>query len=163
MLLICCAGPSSFCLFALIAYLLDRKVQYFSMYLEFQELRGAAGDVQELEFISALHQTDEEGVRVDASIEGELSQVKQVGDLHFFLTIKASFRYPPLSFTAQDVRLFLMSRYGIKVTEEEVRNTIFDGMAGGNGATECLEYVAKFVGLSTSTGSKSKNSHIFRV
>ena len=37
----------------------------------FEQLIGAAGDVRELEYISALHQTTTEEVRRDASIKGE--------------------------------------------------------------------------------------------
>jgi acetone carboxylase gamma subunit len=36
----------------------------------FEQLVGAAGDVRELEYISALHQTDTDQVRNDASIKG---------------------------------------------------------------------------------------------
>lgn len=39
----------------------------------FDMLVGAAGDVKELEYISALHQTDLDRVRKDASIRGELT------------------------------------------------------------------------------------------
>ena len=38
----------------------------------FEQLVGAAGDVRELEYISALHQTDTNQVRKDASIRGML-------------------------------------------------------------------------------------------
>jgi hypothetical protein len=40
------------------------------MVATFDQLVGAAGDVKELEYISALHQTDVEEVRMDASITG---------------------------------------------------------------------------------------------
>jgi hypothetical protein len=36
----------------------------------FEQLVGAAGDVKELEYISALHQTDPTEVRKDGSIKG---------------------------------------------------------------------------------------------
>ena len=38
----------------------------------FEMLRGAAGDVKELEYISCLHQTDPDEVRQDGSIRGKL-------------------------------------------------------------------------------------------
>ena len=37
----------------------------------FEQLVGAAGDIKELEYVAALHQTDVHGVRTDASIRGE--------------------------------------------------------------------------------------------
>jgi hypothetical protein len=37
----------------------------------FERHVGAAADAKELEYISALHQTDPEGVRTDGSIQGE--------------------------------------------------------------------------------------------
>ena len=40
------------------------------MLAAFEKLVGAAGDVRELEYISALHQTDPTEVRKDASIKG---------------------------------------------------------------------------------------------
>jgi len=78
------------------------------MSLNFRRPLGVAGDVKELEYISALHQTCDE-LRHDASIE------------------------------ATDVKHFLVSRYGIKVTDEEVRNVIFNGLAGGDGTSVCLD------------------------
>lgn len=39
----------------------------------FEQLQGAAGDVKELEYISALHQTDLKQVRQDCSIYGKFS------------------------------------------------------------------------------------------
>jgi len=66
----------------------------------FELLVGAAGDVQELEYISALHQTDVEQVRRDASLQ------------------------------AEDIQLFLSSRYGIHVDQQEVRRTVLSGLLG---------------------------------
>jgi hypothetical protein len=55
--------------------------------------------VKELEYISCLHQTDlRGGIRKDASIRPE------------------------------DVRLFLLSRYGISVTNSHVQDAIFSGL-----------------------------------
>jgi hypothetical protein len=41
----------------------------------FEQLVGAAADVRELEYISALHQTDQDHVRRDASIKGTCGMV----------------------------------------------------------------------------------------
>lgn len=75
----------------------------------FDQQIGAEGDVRELEYISALHQTTTEEVRRDASIK------------------------------AEDIQRFLMSRYGIKVTEDQVRNTILEGMGGGSTQDDVLD------------------------
>lgn len=75
---------------------------------KFEKLYGAAGDVKELEYIAALHQTALEG-RTDASIN------------------------------AEDIRLFLASRHGIRVTNEEVRSNILKGMGGGQDEDEVLD------------------------
>lgn len=75
----------------------------------FDQQIGADGDVRELEYISALHQTTTEEVRRDASIK------------------------------AEDIQRFLMSRYGIKVTEDQVRNTILEGMGGGSTQDDVLD------------------------
>ncbi|CAB9521768.1 unknown protein [Seminavis robusta] len=64
----------------------------------FPQLVGAAGDVRELEYVSALFQTDQREVRTDASI------------------------------CAEDIRLFLSSRYGIAVTEDQVCSRILRGL-----------------------------------
>lgn len=67
----------------------------------FEQLCGAAGDVKELEYISALHQSDAENLRRNASL------------------------------LAEDVRWFLSSRYGVVVSEAQVRETIFQGLGTG--------------------------------
>jgi len=74
---------------------------------------GAAADAMELEYIAALHQTDDEDDEgwLDASIE------------------------------ASDVKYFLMSRYGISITKEECRKLIFSGLAGGDGEDDCIDIV----------------------
>lgn len=41
--------------------------------------------------------------------------------------------------TATDVKNYLMSRYGIKVTKEQVRKLIFHDLAGGNSVDESLD------------------------
>jgi hypothetical protein len=70
----------------------------------FEQLIGAAGDVKELEYISALHQTDCDQLRRDCSIK------------------------------ADDIRLFLSSRYGIVVDNETVDSLILSEF-GGSGVT----------------------------
>mmetsp|Transcript_13239 Transcript_13239/g.19834 ORF Transcript_13239/g.19834 Transcript_13239/m.19834 type:complete len:119 (+) Transcript_13239:61-417(+) len=55
---------------------------------------GAAADINELEYISALHQTGKDELREDGSIQ------------------------------ACDIVAFLMSRHGIEITEEEVLDKI---------------------------------------
>jgi len=45
------------------------------------------------------------------------------------------------SIDASDVKAFLMSRYGISVTEEEVRKIIFKGLAGGDEESACIDIV----------------------
>jgi hypothetical protein len=43
------------------------------------------------------------------------------------------------SMVAEDIRLYLSSRYGIIVTEEEVRNTILSGLGGGSDEDDVLD------------------------
>jgi hypothetical protein len=43
------------------------------------------------------------------------------------------------SLADEDIRLFLCSRYGIKVSNEFVRDTILRGMAGSNDENESLD------------------------
>ena len=70
---------------------------------------GAAADIAELEYISALHQTDMPHLRMDGSIK----------DI--------------------DIVRFLSSRYGIKVTEQEVRKTVMYGLGGGDDDEVCID------------------------
>lgn len=82
--------------------------------MKFNRPTGAAGDVKELEYIAALLQTsdgDDDGSWMDASID------------------------------ATDIQAFLMSRYGIKTSEEEVRDVIFSGLAGGDGEDDCIDII----------------------
>lgn len=79
------------------------------MSFKFQRPVGAAADVKELEYICALHQTDPTKIRQDGSIY------------------------------AIDISNFLCSRYGIKVSEEEVRKTILKGFGGGDEDDECID------------------------
>jgi hypothetical protein len=41
--------------------------------------------------------------------------------------------------TAEDISLFMLSRFGIVVTEEEVKDTILDGLGGGNSEDDCID------------------------
>lgn len=70
---------------------------------------GAASDIAELEYISALHQTDVPDLRMDGSIRDA------------------------------DIVRFLLSRYGIKVTEDEVRKTVMFGLGGGDDDEACID------------------------
>eukprot|EP00588_Corethron_pennatum_P026009 CAMPEP_0194317770 /NCGR_PEP_ID=MMETSP0171-20130528/14493_1 /TAXON_ID=218684 /ORGANISM="Corethron pennatum, Strain L29A3" /LENGTH=802 /DNA_ID=CAMNT_0039074483 /DNA_START=35 /DNA_END=2440 /DNA_ORIENTATION=+ len=88
-----------------------QKIFFYETNLTFKRPVGAAADVKELEYISALHQTDMTKVRKDASI-------KDV-----------------------DIASFLMSRYGILVTPEEVRKTIMHGLGGGDTEDESLDMI----------------------
>ena len=44
-----------------------------------------------------------------------------------------------LGITAEDIQRFLMSRYGIRVTEEEVNATIIQGLGGGSDQDDVLD------------------------
>lgn len=81
------------------------------MSYRFERPVGAAADARELEYIAALHQTDDkqDNSWMDGSIE------------------------------AEDVKNFLLSRYGIKVTKEEVTDLIFADMGGGDTDDECID------------------------
>jgi len=72
---------------------------------------GACADTMELEYIAALHQTDDSDQEgwLDASIE------------------------------ASDVKYYLLSRHGIDVSKEVVRRVIFSGLAGGDGEDDCID------------------------
>jgi len=80
----------------------------------FERPVGAAADARELEYVAALHQTkdDDDDDWMDGSIE------------------------------ATDVKNFLFSRYGIKVTKQEVRDLIFADMGGGDECIDLTEVVA---------------------
>jgi hypothetical protein len=64
---------------------------------------GASSDVKELEYVSAIHQTDLKGVRADGSIRGELKHqfssryteilfLRDLSGMHFLQT-KTSFTF----------------------------------------------------------------------
>lgn len=44
--------------------------------------------------------------------------------------------------TAEDIRVFLSSRYGIDVTDQEVKDTILQGLGGGNDVLDLMEVMA---------------------
>jgi len=80
------------------------------MTIGFQRPIGASADVRELEYISALCQTDMSGIRTNGSINDE------------------------------DIVFFLLSRYGIEVTVEDVRTKVIRGLGGGDEvADSCLD------------------------
>lgn len=79
------------------------------MPIYFERPVGASADVSELEYISALHQTCDKQVRQDCSI------------------------------TAADIAVFLRSRYGVLVDEEEVMGTIIAGLGGGDHNNEIID------------------------
>jgi hypothetical protein len=79
------------------------------MPIYFERPVGACADVSELEYISALHQTCDNQLRQDCSI------------------------------TAKDIQVFLRSRYGVLVDEEEVKGTIIAGLGGGNHDNEIID------------------------
>lgn len=79
----------------------------------FEQPIGSANDVKELEYIAALHKTGEDSAE-------EL--------------VKPAVR-------AEDVQCFLISRYGIRVSREEVLTQIFEGLAGGDSEDDCLDII----------------------
>jgi hypothetical protein len=113
----------------------------------FEQLVGAAGDVKELEYISALHQTDPREVRKDGSIKGMYGRntnterviVDTLQSIHLHDAFAHSFLRLLFSLPAEDIRLFLSSRYGIRVTDEEVFSTILQGLGGGSEKDECID------------------------
>lgn len=81
------------------------------MSLYFERPVGAAADARELEYVAALHQTqdDDDDGWMDGSIE------------------------------ATDVKNYLLSRYGVQVTKQEVLDLIFEDLGGGDDADECID------------------------
>jgi hypothetical protein len=131
---------------------------------------GSAADVAELEYISALHQTGE-SVRLDGSVKGRcgtrtawhglfaMSKKKSLEEewgvtYHevspFDLTTNLFF--PPLLGPlallrlldiACDIRLYLASRFGITITEEQVKDIVLHGLtADANDVLDLVEVVA---------------------
>lgn len=96
------------------------------MAIWFERPVGAAADVRELEYISALHQTDLSGIRQNGSI------------------------------VAQDIELFLKSRHGVVVTEEEVHNQIINCFGGGTNGSKCIDLMELVAMLIIPTLLKSK-------
>jgi len=80
---------------------------------DFERPVGANADVMELEYIAALHQSD------DAVYES----------------------YANASIESSDVKYYLLSRYGIVATKEAIRTLIFRGLAGGDGEDDCIDIV----------------------
>jgi len=82
-----------------------------SVKMSFDRPVGAAADAKELEYIAALVQTDDvdKDGFVDASID------------------------------ARDIKYHLKSRYGIEISEEQVRKIILNGLGGGEDEDDCLD------------------------
>ena len=80
-----------------------------AMPIRFECPVGAAADLKELEYISALHQTCPKKLREDGSIN------------------------------AADIRVFLRSRFGILVDEKEVKNVVISGLGGGESEEEIID------------------------
>ena len=70
---------------------------------------GSQLDVKELEYVSALHQTNTPSLRRDGSIQGE------------------------------DIKAYLQSRFGIDVTVETVRSIIMQGLGGSDDVNEVID------------------------
>lgn len=77
--------------------------------VQFERPVGAWADVAELEYVAAMHQTCTPELRRDGSIY------------------------------AIDIVHFLSSRYGIRVSVEEVQETILKGLGGGDSEDECID------------------------
>mmetsp|Transcript_48986 Transcript_48986/g.74023 ORF Transcript_48986/g.74023 Transcript_48986/m.74023 type:complete len:839 (+) Transcript_48986:156-2672(+) len=79
--------------------------------MSFERPIGAAADVKELEYIAALIQTTDSDKEgfVDASID------------------------------ARDIKYHLRSRYGIRISKEQVRKIILSGLGGGESEDDCLD------------------------
>jgi hypothetical protein len=132
--------------------------------LAFERPVGVKADVQELEYISVLHQTSRE-IRKDLSIQGKMS-VRSVNGLMWkyysesdalddgvslvpvyprtdplsaLLVLRMVLLLLLLMYADEDIRLFLLSRYGIDVTVDEVRSAILSGMGGGSYDAEVLD------------------------
>ena len=109
--------------------------------MSFEKPIGAIADVREIEYISALHQVGDDGIRVDGSIRGTF--VKRIA-VHVFCCVNlfspshslcgCLTKFTLLLFhkthTDADIAAFLCSRYGIIVTAEEVRKVILNGLGG---------------------------------
>jgi hypothetical protein len=102
---------------------------------------GSAADVAELEYISALHQTGE-SVRLDGSVKGTCGTRTACLTTNHFLTHHSA----PLFFClilACDIRLYLASRFGITITEEQVKDIVLHGLtADANDDLDLVEVVA---------------------
>jgi len=77
----------------------------------FNRPTGAAADAKELEYITALHQTsDGEG---DDFVDGSID--------------------------AEDIKYYLISRYGIDVSTENIQNLILNDLGGGSDEAAVLD------------------------
>mmetsp|Transcript_11241 Transcript_11241/g.13739 ORF Transcript_11241/g.13739 Transcript_11241/m.13739 type:complete len:1052 (-) Transcript_11241:209-3364(-) len=105
------------------------------MSLKFLRPLGAVADVKELEYVTALHQTASS--TDDSFVDGSID--------------------------AKDIKFYLMSRHGIDVTEEHIREVVLSDLAGGNSEDDCfdlLELVA--ILIIPSLVSLKKIDHVSR-
>jgi hypothetical protein len=93
----------------------------------------AAGDVKELEYISALHQTDSE-IRPDGSIRGEqrMNEKRYTSLDTVERIVSQTYVHHSCSHVDNDIVNFLMSRYGMDISAEEVRRHVIRGLGGGD-------------------------------
>jgi hypothetical protein len=83
------------------------------MSFEFERPIGAPADVIELDYVSALHQTDVQGgIRRDSSIQDV------------------------------DISLFLSSRYGIQESPDDIREKILSGLGSTDGYMDMMQLVS---------------------
>jgi hypothetical protein len=119
---------------------------------------GSAADVAELEYIAALHQTGE-SMRLDGSIKGtfvrrrhnanqkKVQSWRQQESSPPHISYHLARLLPPIfyifDYVACDIRLYLSSRYGITVTEEQVKDIVLFGLgADTNDVLDLAEIVA---------------------
>ena len=104
----------------------------FPLLAPFEQLVGAAGDVKELEYVSALLQTDVEQLRLDASVQGERV-------LSFEMDNASSCLNNSSFLLAEDIRLYLKSRHGVSIPPDEVQDRILEGLGGGSNQNDSLD------------------------
>lgn len=63
---------------------MKKKTKKTTMAIGFLRPVGASSDVKELEYVSAIHQTDLKGVRADGSIRGEKHAILFKVPIFFF-------------------------------------------------------------------------------
>lgn len=108
---------------------------------------GAAADAKELEYVTALHQTVDENE--DEFADGSIEGTHRDSWIHEFMTVFIlvltfqTWTKPNICWnitsTAKDVKYYLMSRYGIDVTVEQIQKLVFHDLAGGSNETDCID------------------------